>query len=185
MVLNWQYNTYFALWFGVLAAALAASCAAQECFSGSEIDLVTAKAVAAAAQQYFNLSAQGERGTRSGGELPRHRASRDRKQGNLRPGAASRNADFRTRCEQFEDHLAAGGVLLWHLQFAGPRGIRHSQLASGTLRSHHCQGHWQGSHHAHHDSAGRGEEYVEAGRILRATELDRGSRWAVVPHQGT
>jgi len=60
MVLNWQYNTYFALWFGVLAAALAASCAAQECFSGSEIDLVTAKAVAAAAQQYFNLSAQGD-----------------------------------------------------------------------------------------------------------------------------
>ena len=56
-------------------------CQAQECFSGSEIDAVTAKAVGAAAQQYFNMSAQGdvagsegERGARGGGELWRHRA---------------------------------------------------------------------------------------------------------------
>ena len=60
MVLNWKRCTYFALRLCGLAAALTTSCGAQECFSGSEIDPVTAKKVAAAAQQFFNLSAQGD-----------------------------------------------------------------------------------------------------------------------------
>jgi hypothetical protein len=44
----------------MLLLVLACSGRAQECFSGSEIDGATAKAVTAAAQQYFNLSAQGD-----------------------------------------------------------------------------------------------------------------------------
>jgi hypothetical protein len=46
----------------ILLFLVAATCAtvAQECFSGSEIDPATAKAVETAAQQYFNLSAQGD-----------------------------------------------------------------------------------------------------------------------------
>ncbi len=43
-----------------LASALASPAYAQECFSGSEIDHSTAKALQAAAQQYFDMSARGD-----------------------------------------------------------------------------------------------------------------------------
>ena len=41
-------------------ALLAGSAHAQECFSGSEIDAATARAVSAAARKYFDMSAQGD-----------------------------------------------------------------------------------------------------------------------------
>jgi hypothetical protein len=43
-----------------LAAALISGARAQECYSGSEIDGPTAKALQAAAEQYFGLSARGD-----------------------------------------------------------------------------------------------------------------------------
>jgi hypothetical protein len=43
-----------------LLVTLVSSGQSQECFSGSEIDAVTAKALDAAAQQYFSMSAQGD-----------------------------------------------------------------------------------------------------------------------------
>jgi hypothetical protein len=50
---------FFALGLLLLVGASCA-CVAQECYSGAEIDAATAKAVDGAAQQYFNLSAQGD-----------------------------------------------------------------------------------------------------------------------------
>jgi hypothetical protein len=55
-----KYPQFFGVGIGLLLLILGLYCQAQECFSGSEIDPVTAKTVAAAAQQYFNLSAQGD-----------------------------------------------------------------------------------------------------------------------------
>jgi len=46
--------------FVLVVAALAGGAWGQECYSRSEIDAATAKAVQAAADQYFNLSAQGD-----------------------------------------------------------------------------------------------------------------------------
>ena len=46
--------------FGFLVLALACSAQAQTCYTGAEIDAPTAKAVESAAQQYFNMSAQGD-----------------------------------------------------------------------------------------------------------------------------
>ena len=40
--------------------ALVCSALAQTCYTGAEIDAPTAKAVESAAQQYFNMSAQGD-----------------------------------------------------------------------------------------------------------------------------
>jgi hypothetical protein len=51
---------FFCAGLGALLLAVACCGQAQECFSGSEIDPVTAKGVEAAAQQYFNMSAQGD-----------------------------------------------------------------------------------------------------------------------------
>lgn len=44
----------------LVVVALVGGAWAQECYSGSEIDATTAKAVQAAANQYFSLSAQGD-----------------------------------------------------------------------------------------------------------------------------
>jgi len=46
--------------FGLLVLALVCSIQAQTCYTGSEIDAPTATAVTAAAQLYFNMSAQGD-----------------------------------------------------------------------------------------------------------------------------
>ena len=46
--------------FVLVGVTLAGGARAQECYSGSEIDAATAKALHAAADQYFNLSAQGD-----------------------------------------------------------------------------------------------------------------------------
>src|ERR1017187_10935636 len=45
---------------GLLMLALACSAQAQTCYTGPELDAPTAKAVESAAQQYFNMSAQGD-----------------------------------------------------------------------------------------------------------------------------
>jgi hypothetical protein len=45
---------------GLLVLALMCSAQAQTCYVGPEIDGITAKAVESAAQQYFNMSAQGD-----------------------------------------------------------------------------------------------------------------------------
>jgi|SRR5664279_1061633 hypothetical protein len=50
----------FILKLGLLLLALACGAQAQTCYTGSEIDAPTAKAVDAAAQQYFRMSAQGD-----------------------------------------------------------------------------------------------------------------------------
>jgi hypothetical protein len=50
----------FVLRLGLLLLALASISAAQTCYTGSEIDVPTAKAVEAAAHQYFEMSAQGD-----------------------------------------------------------------------------------------------------------------------------
>ena len=50
----------FVLRVGLLLLALVCSTQAQTCYTGSEIDGSVAKAVEAAAQQYFNMSAQGD-----------------------------------------------------------------------------------------------------------------------------
>lgn len=60
MVLSWKTCSYFVIRLVLLVIILAGWCRAQECYSGSEIDALTAKAVAGAAQQYFNMSAQGD-----------------------------------------------------------------------------------------------------------------------------
>ena len=49
----------FALMVG-LAAVLAGGARAQECFSGSEIDALTAKSLRTASDKYFSMSAQGD-----------------------------------------------------------------------------------------------------------------------------
>ena len=50
----------FLLGAAVLLLALVNVSRAQTCYTGGEIDASTAKAVEAAAQQYFNMSAQGD-----------------------------------------------------------------------------------------------------------------------------
>ena len=60
MVSIWNSRTCFALAIGAIALALACAGRAQECYSGSEIDPATAKAVETAAQQYYSMSAHGD-----------------------------------------------------------------------------------------------------------------------------
>ena len=55
-----KHRPYFIGGTALLLLGLVCSGQAQECFSGSEIDALTAKAVAAAAQQYFSMSAEGD-----------------------------------------------------------------------------------------------------------------------------
>jgi hypothetical protein len=50
----------FAVGLGLLLLAMVCRVEAQTCYTGSEIDPPTAKAVDAAAQQYFRMSAQGD-----------------------------------------------------------------------------------------------------------------------------
>jgi len=56
MILFWKRLTVFVLAVGALAAGLQA----QECFSGAEIDAVARQALQAAAERYFDMSAQGD-----------------------------------------------------------------------------------------------------------------------------
>lgn len=60
MVPYQKSRIHLSLGIGLLVLALLGCGNAQECFSGTEIDAATAKAVQAVAQQYFNLSAQGD-----------------------------------------------------------------------------------------------------------------------------
>ncbi len=50
----------FAAGLGLLLLVTVCAVQAQTCYTGSEIDAPTAKAVDAAAQQYFKMSAQGD-----------------------------------------------------------------------------------------------------------------------------
>jgi hypothetical protein len=59
MVSIWKRSQWSIVRVGLLLVLIGAS-QAQECFSGSEIDAPTARAVQSAAQQYFNMSAQGD-----------------------------------------------------------------------------------------------------------------------------
>ena len=59
MVPVWKRSRRMIVRVGLLLALMSAG-HAQECFSGSEIDAPTARAVQAAAQQYFSMSAQGD-----------------------------------------------------------------------------------------------------------------------------
>jgi len=59
MVPGWKGLQLVILRVGLLLA-LVSSGHAQECFSGTEIDAPAARAVQAATQQYFNMSAQGD-----------------------------------------------------------------------------------------------------------------------------
>jgi hypothetical protein len=56
---NIPSTLFFALVL-LLLVGMACACVAQECYSGSEIDAATAKAVETTAQQYFDMSAQGD-----------------------------------------------------------------------------------------------------------------------------
>ena len=58
MISFWNRRNYFAL--AMLMLALVCGAHAQECFSGSEIDAATSKALEATAQQFYNMSAQGD-----------------------------------------------------------------------------------------------------------------------------
>jgi hypothetical protein len=60
MVLIWKGRIFLALGIGAIALVLASAGQAQECFSGSEIDAATAKALESAAQRYYAMSAQGD-----------------------------------------------------------------------------------------------------------------------------
>jgi len=60
MFRDWNERTNLVLRLIVATIALAGCCGAQECFSGSEIDPLTAKAVTAAALKYFSMSVQGD-----------------------------------------------------------------------------------------------------------------------------
>jgi hypothetical protein len=55
-----QNSHRFFLGFGLLVLAAVCSTQAQTCYTGSEIDPPTAKAVESAAQQYFSMSARGD-----------------------------------------------------------------------------------------------------------------------------
>src|SRR5215469_15060282 len=59
MVPSWKRGQPVVIRVGLLFLLLSAG-HAQECFSGTEIDAPTSRAVEAAAQQYFNMSAQGD-----------------------------------------------------------------------------------------------------------------------------
>jgi hypothetical protein len=58
MIFPWNGRNYLVL--GVLMLALACAAQAQECFSGSEIDAATGKALESTAQQFYNMSAHGD-----------------------------------------------------------------------------------------------------------------------------
>src|SRR5208283_4348567 len=75
-------------------------------------------------------------------------------------------------------------LLLWHLQFAQPNRLLHSELATWALCHCPAEDQRQGSDHPNSDSAGNGG-CMEAGWILSATELGCRRRRAVVSHQGT
>jgi hypothetical protein len=60
MVSNWISRIFLAAGVAALALSLMPRAHAQECFSGSEIDAPTAKALESAAQQYYDMSAQGD-----------------------------------------------------------------------------------------------------------------------------
>ena len=95
---------------------------AQECFSGSEIDAATAKAVETAAQQYFNMSAQGDVAGLKADAIPEvaanfggiERAVVADKQF-FAEGKLAETQDLRAGREKLEDDLAAGRVLLRYL----------------------------------------------------------------------
>ena len=60
MVSDWNSRIFLALVNLVIALGLASTGMAQECFSGTEIDAPTAKALESAAQQFYEMSAQGD-----------------------------------------------------------------------------------------------------------------------------
>jgi hypothetical protein len=60
MISIWRSRTIRAISVAAAAVCVASAGLAQECFSGSEIDPATASAVASAAQQYYDMSAQGD-----------------------------------------------------------------------------------------------------------------------------
>ena len=55
-----KHRTCLLVAVALVVTGLAREVRAQECYSGSEIDAVTAKTLAAAARQYFDMSAQGD-----------------------------------------------------------------------------------------------------------------------------
>ena len=59
MIPGWKRSQRMVLRVGLLLALMSAG-HAQECFSGTEIDAPTARAIQSAAQQYFNMSSQGD-----------------------------------------------------------------------------------------------------------------------------
>jgi len=59
MLPSWKCSRWTILRVGLLLALMNAG-QAQECFSGTEIDAPTARAMQSAASQYFNMSAQGD-----------------------------------------------------------------------------------------------------------------------------
>src|SRR6516162_909331 len=56
---GWKCSGLIVVRVGLLLALMSVG-HAQECFSGSEIDTPTARVVRSAAQQYFNMSVQGD-----------------------------------------------------------------------------------------------------------------------------
>ena len=60
MVSDWKSRIFLTLVILATALRLVSTGQAQECFSGSEIDATTAKALESAAQQYYEMSAQGD-----------------------------------------------------------------------------------------------------------------------------
>jgi hypothetical protein len=56
----WKSRTIVGLGLAAVVVCLAAAGRAQECFSGSEIDSETARALESAARQYYAMSAQGD-----------------------------------------------------------------------------------------------------------------------------
>jgi hypothetical protein len=60
MVQDWNHRCWIGVLASVVALVLLPGAQAQECYSGSEIDPVTANAVKNAAQRYWDLSSQGD-----------------------------------------------------------------------------------------------------------------------------
>lgn len=70
MVLDWNRRFGIVLCAGVAVLALLRGAQAQECYSGSEIDPVTANALQSAAARFWDLSAQGDVATLKANAVP-------------------------------------------------------------------------------------------------------------------